>query len=433
MSFTAEVKDELARVPPTCSHCEKATLAALVRIEGTLFFSGQGKYRSEIATDVPSVARLIIKLLHELYHLETNLTVRRSVLHKTPNYLIEAPSQPRLAPALVDMGVLSPDGGLELGLKPDLVEKQCCTAAYLRGAFLGSGFVSDPRGDFHFEITVESEDLAGGLVDLLDRKGIRARVMQRRSSYMVYLKSGSAILEFLAFAGAHQSALAMENARVIKSVRNDVNRMTNAEIANQAKAANASVDQLYAIRVVLEAHGMENLPPALQDFIKLRVTYPDTVESEDLAGGLVDLLDRKGIRARVMQRRSSYMVYLKSGSAILEFLAFAGAHQSALAMENARVIKSVRNDVNRMTNAEIANQAKAANASVDQLYAIRVVLEAHGMENLPPALQDFIKLRVTYPDATLKELGERANPPLSKSAVYHRVRRIEQMAKEAQG
>ena len=282
MSFTAEVKDELARVPPTCSHCEKATLAALVRIEGTLFFSGQGKYRIEIATDVPSVARLIIKLLHELYHLETNLTVRRSVLHKTPNYLIEAPSQPRLAPALVDMGVLSPDGGLELGLKPDLVEKQCCTAAYLRGAFLGSGFVSDPRGDFHFEITVESEDLAGGLVDLLDRKGIRARVMQRRSSYMVYLKS-------------------------------------------------------------------------------------------------------------------------------------------------------VRNDVNRMTNAEIANQAKAANASVDQLYAIRVVLEAHGMENLPPALQDFIKLRVTYPDATLKELGERANPPLSKSAVYHRVRRIEQMAKEAQG
>ena len=174
MSFTAEVKDELARVPPTCSHCEKATLAALVRIEGTLFFSGQGKYRIEIATDVPSVARLIIKLLHELYHLETNLTVRRSVLHKTPNYLIEAPSQPRLAPALVDMGVLSPDGGLELGLKPDLVEKQCCTAAYLRGAFLGSGFVSDPRGDFHFEITVESEDLAEGPVELLDRKGIAA-------------------------------------------------------------------------------------------------------------------------------------------------------------------------------------------------------------------------------------------------------------------
>ena len=310
MSFTAEVKDELARVPPVCSHCDKATLAALVRIEGTLFFSGQGRYRVEVAADAPSVARLVIKLLHELYHLQTNLTVRRSVLHKTPNYLIEVPAQPRLAESLTDMGVLSPEGGLEMGVKPALVAKECCTAAYLRGAFLGSGFVSDPRGDFHFEVTVESEELA-----------------------------------------------------------------------------------------------------------------------EDLVG----LLELKGIKARVMQRRSSYMVYLKSGAAILEFLAFAGAHQSALAMENARVIKSVRNDVNRQTNAEMANQAKAANASVDQIYAIRVVLEAHGMENLPPALQEFIKLRVTYPDATLKELGERANPPLSKSAVYHRVRRIEQMAREVQG
>ncbi len=308
MSFTAEVKDELARVPPTCSHCEKATLAALVRIEGTLFFSGQGTYRIEIATDVPSVARLIIKLLHELYHLKTDLTVRRSVLHKTPNYLIEVPAQPRLADALRDMGVLSGDG-LELGIKQELVAKECCMAAYLRGAFLGSGFVAHPRGDFHFEITVESESLAEGLVDLLEQKGIHARVMQRRSSYMVYLKSGAAILEFLAFAGAHQCALAMENERVIKSVRNDVNRMTNAEIANQAKSANASVDQIYAIRTVLEAHGMENLPPALQEFIRLRVTFPD---------------------------------------------------------------------------------------------------------------------------ATLKELGERAQPPLSKSAVYHRVRRIEQMAKEVQ-
>ncbi|WP_139653141.1 DNA-binding protein WhiA [Raoultibacter phocaeensis] len=306
MSFTAEVKDELARVAPMCSHCEKATLAALVRIEGTLFFSGPGRYRIEIATDVPSVARLVIKLLHGIYELKTNLTVRRSVLHKTPNYLIEVMTQPSLEAALRDMGVLS-DDGLEMGIKPELVEKQCCAAAYLRGAFLGSGFIANPRGDFHFEITVENESLAEGLVELM--------------------------------------------------------------------------------------------------------------------GG-------KDIKARIMQRRSSYMVYLKSGTAILEFLAFVGAHHSALSMENERVIKSVRNDVNRITNAEIANQAKAANASVDQIFAIRKVVDAYGMEHLPPALQEFIKLRVTNPDATLKELGEKANPPLSKSAVYHRVRRIEQMAKE---
>ena len=314
MSFTAEVKDELSRVPATCSHCDKAVLAALVRIEGTLFVSGKNRYRVEIATDAPSVARLVIKLLHELYRLKTNLTVRRSVLHKTPNYLIEVPAQPQLAAALVDMGVLSPEGGLVLGVSEqlvakdcDLVKKECCASAFLRGVFLGSGFISNPRGDFHFEVIVETEELADGLVDLLARKNIKARIMQRRNSYMVYLKSGSAILEFLALAGAHQSALAMENARVIKSVRNDVNRQTNGEIANQAKTSRAAIDQIRAIRQVVEAHGMENLPPALQDFIKLRVRHPE---------------------------------------------------------------------------------------------------------------------------ATLKELGELANPPLSKSAVYHRVRRIEQLAAE---
>ena len=306
MSFTAEVKEELTRVPPVCSHCDKAVLAALVRTEGTLMFGGTGRYRVELATDVPSVARLIIKLLHQIYQLKTELTVRRSVLHKTPNYLIVLSMQPGLDAALHDAGVLSATG-LEMGIDPHLVEKQCCTAAYLRGAFLGSGFISNPRGDFHFEMTLESEDLARGIVALLEERGIGARIMSRRSSWTVYLKSGSAISEFLALVGAHQAALAMENERVIKSVRNDVNRRVNAELANQAKSAQSSVEQIMAIH--------------------------------------------------------------------------------------------------------------------------KVVAE-HGLENLPPALQEYISLRVSYPDATLKELGERANPPLSKSAVYHRVRRIEQMAAE---
>ena len=85
------------------------------------------------------------------------------------------------------------------------------------------------------------------------------------------------------------------------------------------------------------------------------------------------------------------MVYLKSGNAITEFLAFTGAHQAALSMEEERVVKSVRNDVNRQINAELANQQKAASAAVEQIYAIRRVVEHYGMENLPPALQDFIR------------------------------------------
>ncbi|MBO4365251.1 MAG: DNA-binding protein WhiA, partial [Eggerthellaceae bacterium] len=231
MSFTSDVKEELVRVAPTCSHCEKATLAALVRIEGTLVWMGSGNRRLEMATDSPNVARLIVRLLHTIYDLKTELTMRRSVLHKTPNYLINVPMQENLPIALQDMGVVK-ESGFEQGIDPQLVAKRCCAAAYLRGAFLGSGFIANPRGDFHFELTVEHEMLAQDMVNLLSERGINARYMQRRSNYIIYMKSGTAISEFLALVGAHQCALAMENERVVKSVRNDVNRRVNAELAN---------------------------------------------------------------------------------------------------------------------------------------------------------------------------------------------------------
>ena len=154
------------------------------------------------------------------------------------------------------------------------------------------------------------------------------------------------------------------------------------------------------------------------------------MESAELAEGLVGLMAEKGIAARIMQRRSSYMVYLKSGNAILEFLAFAGAHRAALLMEEERVVKSVRNDVNRAINAELANQQKSSNAAVEQLYAIRVVLEHHGMEKPAAGFAGVHQASRHVSDASLKELGAHSNPPLSKSAIYHRVRRLESMARE---
>jgi DNA-binding protein WhiA len=306
MSFTSDVKNELTRVPPTCTHCERATLAALLRVEGSLFFSGKGRYRLEMATDMPKVARLAIQLLHTNYKARTELTMRQSVLHKTPNYLITVPQQAGLEDALIDLGIVGPRG-LVLGVAPHLVEKRCCQAAYLRGVFMGSGFIANPKGDFHFEMSVENEQLAQDIVSMMASRDVNARMMQRRSSYLVYLKSGSAICAFLALAGAHHCALELENERVIKSVRNDVNRQVNADMANQAKAAGAAIEQVSAIRTILARKNPEDIPPALREFMRLR------------------------------------------------------------------------------------------------------------LEN---------------PSASLKELGELADPPLSKSAVYHRVRRIEQMAAE---
>ena len=274
MSFTAEVKDELSRIEPRRQCCLRAELAALVRIEGTLHITGPRRYRLEVATETAPVARAVIKLLHGIYGLKTELTVRRSVLHKTNNYLITVPSQAKLGDALEELGILGEEG-FALGIDPKLVKKDCCAIAYLRGAFLGGGFVADPHGDFHFELTAETEQLADDLVGLMARFEIPARVARRRGTFAVYLKGAEPIVTFLALVGAHRALLRTEDVRIIKSMRNDVNRLVNAEIANQQKTAEAAVGQLEAIRALAEFPGLENLAPALRELAELRLENPD--------------------------------------------------------------------------------------------------------------------------------------------------------------
>jgi cell division protein WhiA len=274
MSFTAEVKDELSRIEPKRQCCLKAELAALVRIEGTLHITGPKRYRLEVATETAPVARAVIKLLHGVYGLKTELTVRRSVLHKTNNYLITIPTQSKLGDALGELGILG-DDGFSLGIEPTLVRRDCCAVSYLRGAFLGGGFVADPHGDFHFELTAETEQLAEDLVALMTRFEIPARVAQRRGTFAVYLKGAEPILTFLALVGAHRALLRTEDVRIVKSMRNDVNRLVNAEIANQQKTAEAAMTQIEAIDALARMRGLDNLPPALRELAELRLANPE--------------------------------------------------------------------------------------------------------------------------------------------------------------
>ena len=136
------------------------------------------------------------------------------------------------------------------------------------------------------------------------------------------------------------------------------------------------------------------------------------------------------IPARVARRRGTFAVYLKGAEPIVTFLALVGAHRALLRTEDVRIIKSMRNDVNRLVNAEIANQQKTAEAALTQIEAINALVDARGLDNLPPALAELAELRLANPEASLRELGELADPPLTKSAVYHRVRRIEELAAE---
>lgn len=275
MSFTAEVKEELARVENTKACCAHAELSALIRVEGTLHYTGNERFRLEIATETAPVARKAIKLLRSTFGLTTELTVRRSVLHKSNNYLITVIHQAGLPDALRQLGILDRTLAPLYSVPPSLVKKDCCAIAYLRGTFLGGGFVADPHGDFHFELTAETEQVADDLVTLMARFDMPARVTSRRGSFAVYLKGAEPIVTFLALVGAHRALLRTEDVRIIKEMRNDVNRLVNAETANLLKTANAAADQVAAVRTIERSRGLDALPPALREIAALRLEYPE--------------------------------------------------------------------------------------------------------------------------------------------------------------
>lgn len=275
MSFTAEVKDELSRVEAPSVEAELAQLSALVRICGTLSFHGVGRYSIRVSTETGAVARTVIKLTHKLFDLETSLTVRRSVLHKTRNYLIEMPVQRGLEADLVQLGILTPGRGLTPGVPASLVSSSAALAAYVRGAFMAGGFIADPRGEFHLEIAVTGEDFAADLVELVGELGATARLNRRRGAFAIYLKSYDDVIALLRGMGALKTARFVEVARAKKSVKNDVNRRVNAEMANQVRSTGAAAEQLELIDRAEKVLDMGSLPPALREFCRARRANPE--------------------------------------------------------------------------------------------------------------------------------------------------------------
>ncbi len=300
MSFTAEVRDELSRCTAECAYCDVATLAALVRVCGTLSIAGAGHYQLQIATETGAVARTMIELTHRILKLKTDFTVRRSNLHKVRNYLIVLPDQPDLEKALVLLGVLDRRGGLLAGTPRHVLQRSCCRRAYVRGCLIAGGFVADPRGDFHLEIAVQGEQFAHDLAELITSMGVRARVNPRRGAYAVYIKSADDIKKLLRILGSEQAVADIDAARAVKSVKNDVNRRVNAELANQTRSAGAAQNQLELIQELERLGLRHNLPESLEEFCVLRETYPD-LSLRDL-GEMVDPpLSKSALYHRVLR------------------------------------------------------------------------------------------------------------------------------------
>lgn len=153
-----------------------------------------------------------------------------------------------------------------------------------------------------------------------------------------------------------------------------------------------------------------------------------SVKTETEADDLLALMRRLGFSPKVLERKNSYVVYIKDAAHIMQFLGVMGANEAVKAYENAREVRSMRGQVNRQVNCETANIARTVDTSLKQIAAIRKIESIKGISSLPANLQEMARIRLAYPDASLATLGEYLQPPVGKSGVNHRLRRIMDIA-----
>lgn len=289
MSFSAKVKGELGRYTEMSREEALAQISAMMKVSGTIGFNGKG-LSFKITTENPTSARLVFTLLKEHFQIHSKLMVKKSnSLKKNNIYMVVIDEEMGVRGLLKETGIFKEvDGGITLDYRIDekMVETDDEKRAYIRGAFLGGGSVTNPEKNYHLEFVTHSEEYAQDLCELINSCGLNSKVIQRKNSFIVYIKEGEQIVDILNIMGAHSCLLELENIRIMKEMRNNVNRLVNCETANLSKTVNAAVRQVESIKFIQSKMGLKRLPQNLREIAELRLEYPD--ESLKELGEMLD-------------------------------------------------------------------------------------------------------------------------------------------------
>lgn len=296
MSFASATKKELTYVEADVC-CQRAELSAIVRMNGSVSIR-QRRLALEVATENAAIARRIYTLVKRVFGMQAELLVRRKMRLKKNNvYLVRLPKGRHV---LKHLSIIGDDDVYRHGIDPKLVKRTCCARAYLRGAFLAGGSVNSPESaSYHLEMTTLYQEHGEDLRQLCNRFGLNAKWIERKKGIVVYIKEGEKITEFLNLIGAYQALLKFEDVRIVKDMRNSVNRIVNCETANLNKTIQAAMRQVENIRLIERELGLDQLPPRLRQVAEMRLKHPDMSlkeMSEHLSGGKVS---KSGINHRL--------------------------------------------------------------------------------------------------------------------------------------
>ncbi len=307
MSYASKVKEELAREVPESRHCCLAELSAVINLCGTLTTDDDGRQQIEIHTENVTSARKYFTLLKKTFNISIGIVAREgTALKKNRIYSLTVDDEADVHNVLTACGlkVSESEGGTGLALAdPLVIRRDCCKRAYIRGAFLASGSMNDPVRTYHYEIVCAEEEKAQQIRDVMDTYDIGAKVIMRRGHAVVYVKDGSKVIDLLNIMGAHQALMGMENIRIVKEMRNQVNRKLNCEMANINKTVAASMKQVDDIQLIMQHPVYESLPQPLKEVAQMRVENQEASLAE--LGRMLDKpVGRSGVNHRLKKLSS---------------------------------------------------------------------------------------------------------------------------------
>lgn len=278
MSFSSEVKKELANIEAD-NCCVKAELYGIIKYKATLKLSQAG-LGFEIITTSNVVARRIVQLFKKVYNSLIDIyTAKRTKLDYKTKYILNINNN--CFDILKDLKIMNDDYSLNEQINYDILKKDCCKSALIRGLFLVQGSVNNPETDnYHLEVILNNIEDVNYITNILQMVNIHPKMIERSKGYVLYLKKSEQIGDFLNYIGAVNNLFQFEDKRIKKDYNNYVNRIINCDIANEQKAMNSARIQLDNIRFLTENQGLVNLTQRLTDAILLRTTYPDYSLSE---------------------------------------------------------------------------------------------------------------------------------------------------------
>lgn len=302
VSYASDVKKELTSLPVHPEHA-KAELAAFLRMNGVLSLHDH-QFSLDITTENPAIARRIFSLIKTAYGIEPLLIVSKKMkLKKNYQYLVRL--QKQVHEILTDLEIFDSNNGLITGIPEKIMSSEQRAMSYLRGAFLASGSVNNPETSrYHLEIYSLYEDYNQDLLKLMNNFFyLNAKETRRRSGYIVYLKEAEKIGDFLHIVGAVNAMLAFEDLRIMRDMRNSVNRLVNCDTANLKKTANAAAKQVEDIQLIEEKFGLENLPEKLTVLARFRLTHPELSLKEVAAQVPDGPISKSGVNHRFQKIR----------------------------------------------------------------------------------------------------------------------------------